>query len=134
MEASVSEAHQLGAVAVLALTVGLLLAAVWSALDARRFGGARDHRFAVDRLVLAVIAAIGVTLVLGATLLATGRRPADGLHLLYAVLALITVPAGWWIGGRPRNGGAPERIRRDASVAIAAVILLGIEFRLLATG
>ena len=123
-----TEAHQLAAIAVIGVTVVQLSVASWSWFSARGSGGTRDHRFAVDRSLLVLEGLIGLSLVLGLILLAAGRRPADPLHFLYAVVALVTVPAGGWWGG---GGG---RRRRDAWVAVFAVVLLGIEARLLMTG
>ena len=129
-----SEAHQIGGSVVLAATVALVLAAGWSAVDGRRTRGAVDHRFAVDRLVLAVVGLIALNAALGTIVLVTGARPADPLHLLYGPAALVTLPAGWWLGGRARHGRPATRLRRDVAIVIAALVLLGIGVRLFATG
>jgi hypothetical protein len=126
--AGVAEAHQLAAFAVIGVTVVLPVVGAWSWLTARGSGGTHDHRFAVDRSLLVLEALIGLNVALGLILLAAGRRPEDPLHLLYAVAALVTLPAAWWWGGRG------DRRRRDAWVTVSALVLLGIEARLLMTG
>ena len=127
-------AHQVAALAILGVTIALLGAAGWSWATARRTLGRDDHRFAVDRLVLAVETLVAVEVGLGGLLLATGERPADTLHLLYGVAALVTLPVGWWWGGRPNRSGAISRRRRDGWLILATAILVGVELRLLATG
>ena len=129
-----TSAHQLLAFAVIAVTIALLAACLWSWSAGRSSGGERDHRFAVDRLLLAVEALVAVQIALGGLLLATGQRPSDPLHLLYAVASIVTVPIGWAWGGRPDRSGVVSRRHRDGWLVIAAAILLGIELRLLATG
>jgi hypothetical protein len=130
----VSEAHQFATVLVAAIALGLLLAAVWSTVDGRRSAGGRDHRFAVDRLVLALVLVVALNDAIGGGLVAGGRRPADPLHLVYGVAALVTVPVGWWIGGRAWAGRAPSRLRRDLAIAVACVLQLAVQVRLVATG
>jgi len=130
----VSEAHQIGADVVVAATVALLAVAIWSVVDGRRSGGARDHRFAVDRAVLLVVALVALNDLLGGVVSATGGRPSDPLHLLYGVAALVTLPIGWGVGGRTRSRGPSTRLRRDAWLLVAAVVTLGVEVRLFMTG
>ena len=133
-----TDAHQILAEVVVALTFGLLGAAVWSFLEARRTADARDHRFAVDRLVLAVVGVVAINDAIGGAWLVTGSRPADPLHLLYGVAALVTLPLGWLLGGRRDRQASgtprPSRRRRDAWLIAATVVLLGVELRLFATG
>ncbi|TMF36039.1 MAG: hypothetical protein E6I26_08910 [Chloroflexi bacterium] len=128
-----TDAHQVLARGVVALTIALLLAALWSVAAARASGGARDHRFAVDRLVLVAVGAIAANVIVGALLVVGGARPADPLHLLYGVTSVVTIPLAWSLGGRSIRG-APSRALRDAWVAVAAAILLGIQLRLFTTG
>jgi hypothetical protein len=128
-------AHHVAGWAVVAVTVALLVGAIWSWLASRRSDGRRDHRFAVDRLVLVVVAAVGVAVLQGLLVVASGSRPGEPLHILYAVLALVALPAAWTLGGRPGAGaGSAGRRRRDAWVVVAAVVMLGIELRLFLTG
>jgi hypothetical protein len=130
----VAAAHQVAALATIGVTIALLGAAAWSWVAARRTDARLDHRFAVDRLALAVEAFIAVNVALGGLLLATGERPSDPLHLLYGVAALVTLPVGWWWGGRPDGSGATSRRRRDGWLLLAVAILVGVELRLVATG
>jgi hypothetical protein len=133
-ERNVAAAHQVAAFAILGVTIALLGAAAWSWATARRTAGRSDHRFAADRLVLAVEAFLALDVGLGGLLLATAARPSDALHLLYGVAALVTLPVGWWWGGRADSSGATSRRRRDGWLILAAAILVGIELRLVATG
>jgi hypothetical protein len=134
----VTDTHQILARAAVVATLALLAATAWSLIEGRRTAGRRTHRFAVDRLVLAVVAIIGANDALGAALMAGGSRPADPLHLLYGVAAIVTLPLGWLLGGRrrpgPVAGPAVDRVRRDAWLVAATIVLLGIELRLFATG
>src|SRR3954447_7819501 len=129
----ITGAHQLFGYASVAVTLVLLVVASWSALAARTSSGVRDHRFAVDRAILGLLAVVAVAGLVGLGLLVGGRRPAEPLHLLYGVAALVTVPVGYWLA---RRGGVRSSAggRRDAWVAVAALVLLGIELRLFMTG
>jgi hypothetical protein len=127
-------AHHLVAWVVVVLTVVALIVAAWSWLAGRRGGARADHRFAVDRTVLGVIAVVGLAELLGLLVLAGGERPSDPLHLLYGVAALIALPVAWALGGRAARDAATARARRDAWLAVAAAVLLGVELRLFMTG
>jgi hypothetical protein len=129
----VSEAHQIGADLVVAATAGFVAVAIWSAFAGRQSGGTRDHRFAVDRAVLLVVALLALDDLVGIVLFATGRRPTDALHLLYGVAVLGTAPIGWWLSGRSRSGPPPTRLRRDVWLLGTAVVLIGLELRLFMT-
>ena len=109
-----TNAHQIGALAVAAATAGMLAVATWSVTAGRRSGGRHDHRFAVDRMVLIVEGLIAANAALGAGLLASALRPTDVLHLLYGPAALLTLPVGWALGARRRAEGTRSRLRRDA--------------------
>ncbi|MBA3235479.1 MAG: hypothetical protein H0T59_05735 [Chloroflexi bacterium] len=132
--------HHFLAIVLVVVTVALLAAAAWSTTDARRSGGAIDHRFAVDRLILAVTAIFAIEGVIGMAIALVVRGPTDPLHLLYGPLALIALPVGRWFGASRQaraadiDGGAARSSRRDLWVVVAAVILLGLELRLFATG
>ena len=125
--------HHLLAILVVVATVTLLAAGGWSAFATRRSGGTRDHRFAVDRLVVAVIGLVLVNGLLGLVLIGTDGRPADALHLLYGPAALVTLPVGVSLSRRASvRAAAPQR--SDAWLVVATIVLLGIELRLFATG
>jgi hypothetical protein len=135
-----TELHQLAAAAVAIETLALVGAALSSWLAGRRSAGVGDQRLVVDRLVLALTGTVAVAGLVGALLVVGGARPADALHLLYGIVAVVTPIGAWWLGGhRRRPGGAASagpatRMRRDAWIAVAAVVLLGVEVRLLMTG
>jgi hypothetical protein len=129
-----TDAHQFLARVVVAATIAMLLASLWSVISARRSEGRVDHRFAVDRVVLLVVGLVAANGIAGLVLLAGGSRPADALHLLYGPAALITLPIGVWLSrrGRGRTRGAASR--RDGWLVAAAVVLIGLELRLFMTG
>jgi hypothetical protein len=129
----VTDLHQLLGILVVVATVALLAAGGWSALATNRSGGTRDHRFAVDRLVLVVIGLVLANGLVGLLLIGTGARPADALHLLYGPAALATLPVGVWLSRRASAGAAAPR-RLEAWLVVATIVLLGIELRLFATG
>ena len=129
-----STAHHIAGWIAVAVTVALLTGAAWSWLAGNRTDGTRDHRFAVDRLVLGFLGVVGLAALVGLVLAAGGARPDDPLHLLYGFLALVAVPVAWALGGRAVGGGAPIRMRRDGWLVVAAAVMLGIELRLFLTG
>ena len=125
--------HVILAVVTAAASLVVIAAALWSALAGGRSGAHRDHRWAVDRAILAVLASVFAAGLIGTILLATGSRPADPLHYLYGPAALIALPVAIWIGARATRTG-PSRVRRDAWTAVGGLALLGIVLRLFATG
>jgi hypothetical protein len=129
----VTAAHNLLGLASIAVALIVVGAAAWSIVSARRSGGRRDHRFAVDRAVLAVLVILAAAALVGLALLATGSLPADPLHLLYGPAALIAVPVAIWIGARASAGRA-SRLRRDVWTAGGGIVLIGLGWRLVATG
>ncbi|MFN2466216.1 MAG: hypothetical protein ABR598_08145 [Candidatus Dormibacteria bacterium] len=75
---------------------------------------------------VAVIAAL-LTATLGIVLMLAGRRPHDGLHLMYGILAVVVVPAAATMAARnPRRGALYH--------AGAGLLLLGFCLRLSTTG
>ncbi len=126
--------HELLGRAALGLAVAVVAAAVWSVVDGRRTSGGVDHRFVVDRLILLNVFVVVANVLAGGLLAVGGARPGDPLHLLYAVAAVVVLPLGWTLGGRAAQDGRPSRARRDAWVLAAALVLVGIEVRLAATG
>jgi hypothetical protein len=132
---SVTTSHQLLGWLVVGLSLALAAAGGWSVLAGMRSSGQVDHRFAVDRLAVVAWLAISVAVATGVILLITGRRPADTLHLLYAVVALALVPTGYLLGMRTARPGSSGLTRqRDAWAIATGVVLLGIGMRLIGTG
>jgi hypothetical protein len=125
--------HVILAVVATAASLVVVVTAIWSAFVGRRSGGHRDHRWAVDRAVLAVLGGVFAAGLVGAILLVTGSRPADPLHYLYGPAALIVLPVAIWIGTRATRSGS-SRGRRDVWTAVGGLALLGIVLRLFATG
>ncbi len=110
---------------VLAIVVafsGVVAAVV--ALGWWRFG--RPGRLAVDRAVLGAIVVVLVAIGSGVVLLALGSRPADGLHLLYAAVALLVLPA-------VRFPAAFAR-RRGLAIGVGGLVLVALVVRLAQTG
>ena len=125
--------HVILAVVATAASLVVIGLAIWSALAGRRSGGRRDHRSAVDRAVLAVLASTFAAAVIGAVLFVTGSRPTDPLHFLYGPAALIALPVAIWVGARGTRAGS-SRVRRDVWTAGGGLVVLGIVLRLFATG
>ena len=113
--------HALAADVVVVLVV---VGTGWSLFDfvARRDSGPRFTAFAA-----AVVSATIVAAAAGGLLFLTGSRPADGLHFLYAALAVAVVPLArsYFAGGG----------RRDRIVMLAAFgLLAALVYRLFTTG
>ena len=88
----------------------------------------RDPQPWLDRALLLSAAGAILAIVSGGLLLATGARPVDPLHLVYAV-AVLVIPLG------ARYLVRPGRLRRDAGVlALAAIVGLAVIVRLVQTG
>lgn len=83
---------------------------------------------AVDRVQAVVLSIVIVAAASGLPLLATGDRPSDGLHLVYAVVAIGLIPLARSMLGRAGDTGA--RIQ----VAATFVILAALVYRLFMTG
>jgi hypothetical protein len=130
---AVTAAHNLLGLASIAVSLVVVGAGAWSVVSAKRSGGRTDHRFAVDRAVLAVLLLLTAAALVGVALLVSGAQPSDPLHLLYGPAALICVPLAIWIGAHASAGGA-SRLRRDVWTAGGGIVLLGLGLRLVATG
>jgi heme A synthase len=66
--------------------------------------------------------------VLGLILVIQGQHPAQGLHFLYGIVALLTLPVAYFYG----EGGTE---RRDSLVfGLAGLFLFGIAIRAVTTG
>lgn len=114
--------HRFLAYAVIGAIVG---GAVWSAALARsgRTGGPRFEQYQAGVVSLVIVGAAS-----GLLMLASGSRPADGLHLLYALIAIAVIPLARSFLGR--TGG-----RRAGALLLAAFVALGaIGYRLFTTG
>lgn len=105
--------------------VAVIVAGIgWSVVlvVAGRAGGPTFERFQAAVASLLVVGAAS-----GLVLLATGARPADGLHLLYAVVAIALIPlARSFLGGTNRAAAA--------LLLAAFVVLGGVVYRLFTTG
>lgn len=104
---------------------GVVAGVGWSAALAisGRTGGPAFERFQAAVVSLLVIAAAS-----GLGLLALGARPTEGLHLLYAAIAVGLIPLA-----RSFLGRATGR-RATGLLLIAFAVLGGVLFRLFTTG
>lgn len=107
-----------GAVAITVAGIG------WSLLVvAGRAGGPAFERFQAALVSVLVVCAAS-----GLVLLAAGARPADGLHLLYAIVAIALIPLA-----RSFIGRANARVA--GALLFAAFVVLGaVIYRLFTTG
>jgi hypothetical protein len=106
---------------VAAVTLGI----GWSALliASRRAGGPGFERFQAAVVSLIVVGAAS-----GLLLLASGTRPAETIHLLYAVVAIGLIPLARSFLGRASG-------RASAALLLVALVALGgILYRLFTTG
>ncbi len=76
----------------------------------------------------ALVALIGVEVALGGILYAQGRRPAESIHLLYGIVALLALPAAMTFAVE-----APPKSKAGV-LAVAGVVVCGLVWRLMATG
>jgi hypothetical protein len=116
------EIHRLLAyVAVVIIAAGI----GWSLLlvFAGRAGGPAFERFQAAAVSVLFIGAAS-----GLVMLATGARPAEGLHLLYAIVAIALIPLARAFLGRANARAA------GALLVAAFVVLGGIVYRLYTTG
>ena len=119
---SMTETHAFLGWAAIAMSVAVLGGAAWSAVAARRSESRVDHRFAVDRAILATLLFLAAAGLVGIARLLAGSRPADPLHLLYGPAALISLPIALAVGARP-SGGRTSRLRRDVCTTGGAIVL-----------
>ena len=102
---ALAELHAWLAVATAVLAVALTVVALLLAV-----GVLRSRRW-LDRLILALLVAVAAALLLGPVIaIGRGAGPADPLHFVYAMVALLAVPVarlvaygrgstrvGWWV-------------------------------------
>jgi glyoxylate carboligase len=129
----VTAVHQFLGLSAIAISLTVVGAAVWSVIAAMRSDGRQDHRFAVDRAVLAVLLVLAAAGLVGIALLLSGSPPAEPLHLLYGPASIVCVPVAIWIGARA-GAGRVSRLRRDVWTAAGGLVLFGLALRLVATG
>lgn len=123
-EDDIDAVHRLLAYAVVgAAVVGL----GWSVVLAVTGRGGRG-RPAFERFQAAVVAVIVVAAASGLLMLVTGNGPHDGLHLLYAAVAVGLVPLARSFAG-PSGGRAGRWL-----LAVAFLVLAAVVYRLFATG
>jgi hypothetical protein len=115
-----AQLHGVGASVVLGV---LLVVGTLAALSALR-GGSRW----VDQLRRVATVVIGLQVVTGAAVYASGGRPHESLHLLYGLAALAILPLAGSFGAE-----APPRPRAWV-LAVACLILVVIAWRLASTG
>ena len=114
--------HRLLAYTVVAITVAGIGWSVFLVIAGKAGGPV------FDRFQAAVVSVLVVGAASGLALLAGGGRPAEGLHLVYAVVAIALIPLARSFLGRA-NG------RAVAALLLAAfVVLSGVAYRLFTTG
>lgn len=97
----------------------------WSVLLATT---GRDGGPAFERFQAAMVAVLIIGTASGGLLLASGARPADLLHLLYAVIAIALIPLARSFLPRASGRGAA------ALMLMAFVVLGAVVYRLMTTG
>ena len=104
---------------------GVVAAIAWSIvlLAGRRTGGPGFERFQAGVVALLVVDGAA-----GLTMLASGGRPREGLHILYAVVAVALIPLA-----RSFFGRASERAR-TVLLLVGFVVLGAVLYRLFTTG
>ena len=90
---------------------------------AGRTGGPRFEQYQAAVVSLVVVGAAS-----GLLMVAAGSRPADGLHFLYALIAIAIIPLARSFLGRMRGRG-------PTTLLLAAFVVLGaVVYRLFTTG
>ncbi len=108
--------------ALLVAASGLVLVVVVAVGAAR----GRPVRFAADRTILVALGLVAVGILSGLTVLLGGGHPDDPLHLLYAVVALLVLPAVRFWGRLGRH--------RTLALGVGGVVLAALVVRLFQTG
>lgn len=105
-----------------------VLGGTTAVLAAIGLGRGRLPRLWLDRAILLALFVVALAIVTGPMLLATGHIPNDPLHLLYAGVALATLPIA-------RFAFPAATPRRRAWLMLAGgLLLVGLFVRLLQTG
>lgn len=116
-----TELHELSAYGVVALVVATLAGSFLAAVMGR------PVRLWLDRIILLTLGALLVAAATGLLPLLVSGPPADPLHLLYGLAAPLTLLGGRYLG---RHGSIR---RRGLIVAVSALAVLGIVYRLFTT-
>jgi hypothetical protein len=124
-----TDIHRLLGLVDLALAIALLATTAVAAALADRVPPT-VRAWAVDGLALVVEVGIIIAAGVGPLLLATGHRPADPLHLVYAAVAVLSMPAALAVAMSRGSTGAA----RDRWLMVGALVLVGVSVRLLQTG
>jgi hypothetical protein len=121
----VAEAHAwiAGATAAAAVVVGILAVGA-----AATHGSPARWRLWLDRAVLALLVLVVIAAVAGVVVLAVVAPPADWLHLVYAGVALVAVPAARGIARSRRSS------RLGLWMFAGSLVTLGALLRLWMTG
>ena len=113
--------HAAGGMLLLGVTGTFVLAA----LALTTLGGARPWLEWARKILTGLLL---LQVALGALLYATGDRPAEGIHVLYGVLVVGALPLA-----NAFSSEAPAKARAGV-LAVAAVVTLGLLWRLISTG
>ncbi|MGH2749888.1 MAG: hypothetical protein ACRDK3_03295 [Actinomycetota bacterium] len=116
-----TQLHAIGSVVLLVAAAAYFLFALYSA----RTG---VHGPALMKLRLGVVGLAAAQLAVGAVLYATGRKPAETLHILYGIVAVAALPIAATFAQE-----APPKARAGALAAGAGLMLVMI-WRLWVTG
>jgi hypothetical protein len=117
---TIADVHRLTALAVAAAAAVVAVVVVSGAWLGR------PGRFARDRGILAATVLVAFAIASGALILVLGGRPADPLHFLYALVAILALPVARFWGVLAR--------RRALAVGCGALILVVLVVRLWQTG
>lgn len=120
--AAIVDFHQSWSRVVLIYTVLLLIWALFLYVRGSNPSGSYLGALAIDQAVVVIQGIVGIILVV------QGYRPGDGLHIVYGIVAFVTLPAAYFLS----KGGTE---RRDSGIfALATLFLIGISIRAIATG
>ncbi len=102
--------------------VGLALALVGAAWSAVLVVSSRapGRLYLVNLIWVVIVLVLGAAL--GAVMLVTGSGPRDGLHLVYGVLAVVTLPIAALVGSA-RSRGQQAGVGLIATVMLVLIVL-----------